>query len=840
MLLRFYSFYKRFKSQHFELIARGFPIRSKSGQLIGNIDQVKLTDHQINLIGWCQADQISLITNGGGTAEAVPSELRQDVSDAFGGTGQVGFRLTQAKGNGRYTLVLKRAENDVPPIHFKPISKFRIWLCLACLAFRFYRTLLKSLPEITKWILRKDHASRLDVKKAMGFADVGKDQRLDGALLLGNDDLKRPSRIPKEITIILPIYNAFDLLPEVLERVTKHTSVPAQLILIEDCSSDPHLRPWVRTWVKSHQTRPNTHITLIENAENLGFIGSVNLGFKRALEHKNHVVLLNSDAFLPEGWAERLLEPMLRDPTTATTTPMSNDAEIFSVPEICQGIDLMQGQGDEIDRVAAKLPIPPSDIETPTGVGFCMAINSVFLEKLPQFDTTFGKGYGEEVDWCQKIRCLKGRHVAVPNLFVEHRGSASFGEAAKQAVITDHNAIVSRRHPNYDLEIQRFIKSDPLRTQRMALAVAWATSCAQGHKVPIYLAHSLGGGAELYLKKRVNKDWAERALPSVILRVGGDARWRVEVIGGQRNCCGGLDDIQDVLRLLRPIQRRHLIYSCGVGAPNPIALPGELLALKTNSECSVDILVHDYFMVSPNYTLLNEIGVYIAQGQAFYEQENAKISSVNWQTAWRPLIAKADNVIVFSQSSRDIFLAAYPFARRKIKVQPHDLLVTIPKLHRPYPSAGKRVVAVLGNIGFHKGAAVLGELAGIFDGDRDISIMVLGEVDPHFSLPRSVHVHGAYNLDALPDLVRRYEITDWFIPSIWPETFSYTTHEALATGLPTFAFALGAQGDAVASRENGKAIKYGHGHELARNAYRTITEVELNRQEPSLKHAAGL
>ena len=39
--------------------------------------------------------------------------------------------------------------------------------------------------------------------------------------------------------------------------------------------------------------------------------------------------------------------------------------------------------------------------------------------------------------------------------------------------------------------------------------------------------------------------------------------------------------------------------------------------------------------------------------------------------------------------------------------------------------------------------------------------------------------------------------------SIWPETFSYTTHEALATGLPVLAFDLGAQGVAVAEAPNG-------------------------------------
>jgi glycosyltransferase involved in cell wall biosynthesis len=55
-------------------------------------------------------------------------------------------------------------------------------------------------------------------------------------------------------------------------------------------------------------------------------------------------------------------------------------------------------------------------------------------------------------------------------------------------------------------------------------------------------------------------------------------------------------------------------------------------------------------------------------------------------------------------------------------------------------------------------------------------------------------------------LAARYGITHWLIPSVWPETFSYTVHECLATGLPTVAFDLGAQGDAVQSAPNGILI----------------------------------
>ena len=53
---------------------------------------------------------------------------------------------------------------------------------------------------------------------------------------------------------------------------------------------------------------------------------------------------------------------------------------------------------------------------------------------------------------------------------------------------------------------------------------------------------------------------------------------------------------------------------------------------------------------------------------------------------------------------------------------------------------------------------------------------------------------GTYKPADIPNLATLNRITHWLIPSIWPETFSYTTHEAIATGLPVMAFDLGGTG----------------------------------------------
>ena len=242
-------------------------------------------------------------------------------------------------------------------------------------------------------------------------------------------------------------------------RLRRHSDLPWHLILVEDASPDPRIRPFLRDWVAGVEAAGDGRASLIENPVNLVFIGAVNLGLARAQQQAPDapVVLLNTDAFVPEGWLSRLVAPILADPLVASVTPMSNDAELASVPAICTRTVLAPGEADAIDAVARGLAAGAGLAEAPTGVGFCMALSPRFLARLPGFDTAFGRGYGEEVDWCQKAVALGGRHLYLPQLFVEHRGGSSFGSAAKaQATIS---------------------KTAPVRAAASALAAGAAATC---------------------------------------------------------------------------------------------------------------------------------------------------------------------------------------------------------------------------------------------------------------------------------------------------------------------------------------------------------------------------
>src|SRR5690606_25741329 len=142
-------------------------------------------------------------------------------------------------------------------------------------------------------------ADRDRVHKLMGF------HKEPNASLSLNPHFLAPAPVPTDdfpaTTIIMPVYNAFELLTEALDRVDRHTDVPWHLVLVEDASSDERVRPWLREWAAARAER----VTLLLNDRNLGFVGSVNRALDLAAQRGGPVVLLNSDALVPEAWASR-------------------------------------------------------------------------------------------------------------------------------------------------------------------------------------------------------------------------------------------------------------------------------------------------------------------------------------------------------------------------------------------------------------------------------------------------------------------------------------------------------------------------------------------------------
>lgn len=615
--------------------------------------------------------------------------------------------------------------------------------------------------------------------------------------------VRPPSDLPTSdlpVTIIIPVYNAAEVLAVCLDHLGRNTPEPHRILLLDDASPDPRIRPLLADFADR-----TPHAQVLHNEANLGFVGTVNRGLGLA---QGHVVLLNSDALVPQNWLSRLMAPIRLDPMVATVTPMSNDAEIFNAPVECRPLVLKPGQAEAADRVAARLDMHKVQADVPTGVGFCMAMARRWIDRVGTLDPVFGRGYGEEVDWCRRAAALGARHVGLGTLFVEHRSGSSFG-AEKSERVQANNRIVSSRYPTYDGLVATWRAEDPLIGARLATGLALLGGDGM---VPVYLAHLWGGGAEFWLQDRLAEDIRECGVGVVFRDHAESGRVLVELHSGL-GVTRGLLSAADAQALLSVPDRVHLIYSCVVGSADPLGFVQEMVrALRPTDR--LELLFHDFLPLCPSYCLVSAQGGFCNLPEAATCQScyaDLTVSGMahpaeiaDWRAGWLACASRANQITVFSDNSAGLVLKVWPELASKLVVRPHRPEHLPAALEREAPpSPGALTIGVLGGINRQKGAAVLHGLAEA--GDPSLRLVLIGKIDPAFAHP-AIHVHGAYDRAEISDLARDYGIDLWFIPSVWPETFCYTAHECLATGLPTFSFDLGAQADAMRAAENGHIL----------------------------------
>jgi len=266
------------------------------------------------------------------------------------------------------------------------------------------------------------------------------------------------------IDVIVPIYNAVADVQKCLDALEQHTPAFARVWLVDDAST----QGGIASMLEAFKERAQFNVRILSNAQNLGFVGSVN----RALEQvKGDVLLLNSDAIITQGAILAIARAAEALPDAASITPWSNNAEICSFPNFCVN-NAVPEDLDDIARACATLT--PRYPELPTGVGYCMFMSQRSLRRLGYFDAaTFGRGYGEENDWCRRAAGFGLRNILCDNAFVAHTGGRSFAATGETAGGENLRRLLAR-YPSYDEIVADFIKADPLARDRAQLHAAIA------------------------------------------------------------------------------------------------------------------------------------------------------------------------------------------------------------------------------------------------------------------------------------------------------------------------------------------------------------------------------
>jgi GT2 family glycosyltransferase len=203
---------------------------------------------------------------------------------------------------------------------------------------------------------------------------------------------------------------------------------------------------------------------LLLHEQNQGFVRTANHGMRLT---EADVVLLNSDTEVTNGWLQGLTRCLASDSQIATATPWSNNGEIVSIPDFCK-VNLPPANPDAVAATIAACGAPTYP-DMPTAVGFCMAISSRAIKAIGDFDEqTFGRGYGEENDFCSRAAKAGMRNVLCDDTYVVHHGGASFAPLGLKPDEQSMNRLLAK-HPAYQQLVSDFIVQDPLSTRRQKL-----------------------------------------------------------------------------------------------------------------------------------------------------------------------------------------------------------------------------------------------------------------------------------------------------------------------------------------------------------------------------------
>jgi len=605
--------------------------------------------------------------------------------------------------------------------------------------------------------------------------------------------------------VIIPVYRGREETLACIDSVLATLDSASSAIVVDDATDDAALAAALDVLAASKR------ITLLRNEQNLGFVASVNRAL--ALNPTHDVVLLNSDTLVFDDWLTRLRSAAYSRATVGTVTPLSNSGSIASYP-YAHGAAVSPEYAAALHFIATSTH-PGTSVEIPVGVGFCLFMRRDCLRDVGTLDAVvFGKGYGEETDFCVRARRRGWSHRLAADVFVYHAEGLSFG-SRRAALLDRSQRLINLRHPGYDGFIASFQAQDPVRTVRRRLD-EHRLSAFQGRFVLI-VTLAMSGGVERFVGERIASLRAQGLLPLVLRPVkAGNARrcelWTdaIELPNLRYDIPKELDALTSLLRVLRleAVEIQHFLH-----------LDARVIEAVRALPIPYDVFVHDYSWFCPRVTLIDGSGRYCGEPAVSVCQSCVRRNGSNLGEAISVPALRARSAI-WLRGARHVIA---PSTDTAIRMQRHfDSLDVDVRPHAPFiepaplpPRVDPRKivrVALIGAIGVHKGYQVVLECA------RDararklpIEFVVIGYTsdDAPLIATGKVFITGRYSDGEAPHLLRREQPDVAWLPSVWPETWCYTLDYALSAGLPVLAFDLGAIAERLRAAGTGTFVPLG-------------------------------
>lgn len=608
--------------------------------------------------------------------------------------------------------------------------------------------------------------------------------------------------------IIIPIYNAYECVIECVDSVVKNTNLKEnRLILINDKSSDERIFKLLKKYKKEYK-----EFIVLENLENKGFVGTVNVGMKYS--DKNDVLLLNSDTVVTPNWLDNIKKCAYSGDNIGTVTPLSNNATMASVPvpfvknELPTGISI--NDMAKIVEENSYLDYP----DLPTGHGFCLYIKREVLNKIGFFDEeTFGKGYGEENDFCFRCLDIGYRNLLCDNVYIYHKESQSFSDS-KIALMKSGGEKLRKRYPIYTDRLDEWCRSLPIRYIGENVGFSIGKKNSRNKPNILILIHDwydvenhLGGTTlhvyDIIKKLRDKYNFHVLAPVNNVYYLNSyweksESRIAFPIFFDSRNFESYNNDYKNILNTIFDnfsIDFVHIHHM-----KNHYF---DIIDVSKKYNSKIIYSVHDFYSVCPIINKMYCNKEYCGNPSKKQCQDCMKkiynyneVMITEWRNNFKKLFENSVKIICPSKGCKDELLITFP----KINVEVIEHGSNLEKKYDElYIESNEKInVAFLGAIGYIKGSNILNSLLNR-KYTKNINLHLFGTIDRILSKKQKKYIydHGKYNRDELSNLLSENNIKIICLLSICPETFSYTLTEAVANGIPVIVSNLGALKDRV-------------------------------------------
>jgi GT2 family glycosyltransferase len=191
-----------------------------------------------------------------------------------------------------------------------------------------------------------------------------------------------------------------------VEAIRSFTPSPYEIVIVDDGSA-----PRTRGMLDALRD-----VTVIADPGWRSYAQAYNAGIAAA--RGTHIVLIDNDVVVTDGWLDGLLGPLRRDPLVGITGPRTNAIDGHQL------LPSSYGTFDDMYRYAAKRrsAFARTHYRTNRVAGFCLCIARSVIDAVGGLDPSYESGALEVDDLCLRARAAGYQIAVCEDVFVHHFG----------------------------------------------------------------------------------------------------------------------------------------------------------------------------------------------------------------------------------------------------------------------------------------------------------------------------------------------------------------------------------------------------------------------------------